>query len=155
MSCTCDSRGSRRLPTRPRRRTRGRPDRAGPRSLIARLNSTCGKAVRRLLCNFAFWVLRVSKTCSATVVNHNGCDGNQRLLSLRCGPLFHSMHRSRSLWWPYGTRSWTGTLSTTCSVSPSRSGCDRTSAASVSGALSSESFDARLAHSRRFVGPLS
>ena len=84
-----------------------------------------------------------------------GCGRNERLLSLRCGPLFRSRYRLRPLWWPYGTRSWTGTLSTTCSVSPSRSGCDRTSTARLAGSLSSESFDARLAHSRRFVGPLS
>ena len=67
-------------------------------------------------------------------VRNRGCDGNERSPSLRCGPLFHSVSLALPLWWPYGTRSWTGTLSTTCSVSPSRSGCDRASAASVSGA---------------------
>ena len=88
-------------------------------------------------------------------VRNRGCDGNERSPSLRCGPLFHSVSLALPLWWPYGTRSWTGTLSTTCSVSPSRSGCDRASTARLAGIPVFKTIDARLAHSRRFVGPLS
>ena len=65
---------------------------------------------------------------------------------------FHWRSLALPLWWPHGTRSWTGTLSWTTKVCPRRNGSDRATRREMAGVPVSKTIDARLAHKRRFAG---